>query len=118
MTVADNSLLLKSSAAQTASTTGAAVDFGGADLVDLVYRVSVTAVTGTGMTLDLTIKDSPTDGTYTTLVAFPQITAFGEYFATARSGDRYRKYVSVIAGTTPSFTYTIAVVPAGRYNNF
>jgi hypothetical protein len=118
MTVADNNLKLLASATKTASVTDATgVDFGSGDLLPTVYRAVVTAASASD-TLDIKIQESADNSTWNDLAVFDQITAVGVYYVTARSPKRYRRYYATIAGTDPSFTFQIDVVPAGEYLSY
>ena len=115
----DANLKLLASAAKTSTVSNATgVDFGGSDLQSLAYRLNVTVVSGTGMTLDVKIQESDNNSTWRGFAAFEQVNAVGTYYVSAKSDARYRRYYATIAGTTPSFTMAIDVVPAGRYDKF
>jgi len=118
MGVADENLILRTSAAGTSSVTGSGVDFSGADLLPTVYRLTVSAASGTSPTLDVKIQDSDNNSTWADLAHFNQMTAVGMDFITVRSNRRYRRYNATIAGTSPSFTFQIDAVPGGHYDNF
>lgn len=119
MGVADNNLILRASATSTSSVTNATgVDFSGADLLPTVYRLTVSAASGTSPTLDVKIQDSDDNSTWADLAHFNQMTAVGMDFITVRSNRRYRRYNATIAGTNPSFTFQIDAVPGGHYDNF
>jgi nitrate/nitrite transporter NarK len=97
------------SAARTATGTSSA--FATADTDHLTATLVVTAASGTTPTLDVTLETTA-DGTnyYTVPVTFPQQTGtttgvarvFGSLGATSR-------WKWTIGGTTPSFTFSIAV---------
>lgn len=94
------------SAARTASGNGAA--FNTNQATSLEGFLTVSAASGTTPTLDARLETSVDGGaTWTTVAAFTQITAAG-----ARNrvfgplGDLCR-WAWTIAGTTPSFTFTI-----------
>jgi len=115
----DTNLMLKASGALTETTTGSVVDFGNGDLNAMTYIMNVTSVSGSSPTMDVTIQEADTpDGTYRTVLSFPQVTAAGQYFISGRLDGRYRKYVSTLAGTSPSFTFSLGVDMAGRYNKY
>jgi hypothetical protein len=110
---------LKASGAETASTTGHALNTGN-ESGSLFVTVKVTAATGTTPTMTVVIEGSA-DGTNwftlgtvgangyaagTTATAPTNFTAA----ATVRAAFPAMQYVrsrSVIAGTTPSFTYSV-----------
>ena len=115
----DANLKLLASATKTSSVTNATgVDFDGRDLQPLVYRLSVTVVSGTSPTLDVKIQESDDNSSWRDFAAFKQMTAVGIELVTAKSDARYRRYYATLAGTTPSFTMAIDVVPGGRYDKF
>ena len=60
-------------------------------------------------TLDLKIQDGDSDPPTTDRVKLPQITAVGQYEAYFKTSKKYVRYVSTIAGTSPSFTYSLYV---------
>lgn len=73
------------------------------------FGLNVTAVSGTNPTMDCVINESnDTAANYQTVYAFQRITATGQYWTPMRriSGNRLQ-YVCTIAGTTPSFTFTL-----------
>ncbi len=111
-------LSLKTSGAETASTTGASVEIGDKSILNLV--VDVTAASGTTPTLVVVIEgsddgltwyelgrigsDGYRDGSVGTAPA--NFTAV----ATVRSSipaARFVRYRSIIGGTTPSFTFSV-----------
>ena len=73
------------------------------------FNVIVTAVSGTGPTMDVVVQESDDTGTnwYDTY-HFPRITATGQYRSPLIPlvGNRYR-YVRTITGTSPSFTNAV-----------
>lgn len=72
--------------------------------------VDVTAVSGTNPTMDVVIQETSDLGTnWYSVYEFPLITATGSYVSPVLplTGGRIR-YVQTIAGTTPSFTRSIA----------
>jgi hypothetical protein len=98
------------SAALTVTTTTAALTptFGNSFSV----VVSVTAVTGTTPTLDVSIEESDDSGTsWYKVFDFPRITATGVYRSPRlpQNGNR-RRYVQTVGGTTPSFTRSISAL--------
>lgn len=115
----DANLVLKASGAETTSKTNATgVDFGSGDGRVMGYVLVATAVTGTGPTLDAKIQESDNNSTWRDLCAFKQVTAAGVERVSAQSNARYRRYYSTIAGTTPSFTYSIYPELGGQYDEF
>lgn len=96
---------LAASAARTATGTGTAVELGDRTVGRLL--LNVTAASGTGPTLDVTIECSADGVTWYTSGTFAQKTAAG----TERKLfmlDRFVRARWTIAGTTPSFAFSIA----------
>jgi hypothetical protein len=96
------------SAARTTTGTSAAFSTGSAD--SLEGTLTVTAASGTTPTLDVTLETSIDGGTtYDTVGAFAQKTAAGaDGHVFGPLGDTCR-WRWTIAGTTPSFTFTVDV---------
>ena len=96
------------SAARTATGVGTAFDPANAD--SLEGFLTVTAASGTTPTLDVRLETSLDGGTtWSTVGAFAQITTTGtrnKVFGPV--GDSCR-WAWTIAGTTPSFTFSVAV---------
>jgi len=115
----DANLYLLASATKTTTVTNATgVDFDGADLQPLCYRLNVTVASGTGPTLDVKIQESDDNSSWRDFANFKQMTGVGIERVTAKSDARYRRYYATIGGTNPSFTMHINVVPAGRHTKF
>lgn len=95
------------SAARTASGAGATVDGLGVQST-LRVQLSVTAVAGTGPTLDVVLEDTIDGTNWHQLAAFPQRTAAGAVVlnVTTPFAGRVRARWTV-AGTTPSFTFSV-----------
>jgi hypothetical protein len=77
--------------------------------VSQYFSIVVSAVTGTTPTMDVTVQESPDNGTtWNNIFTFLQITAAGTYNSPviAQAGKQYR-YAQTVAGTTPSFTRAI-----------
>lgn len=117
--IARDDLSLKADGAETASTTGAAVEIG--DKAQAFIAVDVDVVSGTTPTLLVTIEGSHDNVTWFTLgrigtngydvgasaVAAPSnITATGT-FRGSFPAMRYMRSRSTIGGTTPSFDYSV-----------
>jgi hypothetical protein len=100
-------LEIKAPGAETASTIGPTKPVGLTGIVAVMLKV--TAVSGTSPTLDVTIQDGDSDPPTINRFAWPQITAVGDYPAYIRTAKSHVRYVSKIAGTKPSFTYSVAV---------
>ena len=115
----DTNLALKASGVLTTTTTESYVDFGSGDRAPLTYVLVVTVATGTGETLDCKIQECATSGgTYYDVLNFKQMTATGVEYVTGKLDGRYRKLVSTIAGTSPSFTISVYPVLGGHYEEY
>jgi len=105
---------LHTSAAETATVTGADVDT--EQLGSANFYLDVTAVTGTTPTLDVKIQEKdPVSGKYFDLFSFTQKTAISSERKSYGLGagellGKVIRYVATIAGTTPSFTFSLSMV--------
>jgi len=105
---------LHTSAAETATVTGADVDT--EQLGSANFYLDVTAVTGTTPTLDVKIQEKdPASGKYFDLVSFTQQTAISSERKSYGLGagellGKVIRYVATIGGTTPSFTFSLSMV--------
>ena len=105
---------LHTSAAETATVTGADVDT--EQLGSANFYLDVTAVTGTTPTLDVKIQEKdPVSGKYFDLFSFTQKTAISSERKSYGSGagellGKVIRYVATIGGTTPSFTFSLSRV--------
>jgi hypothetical protein len=100
----------------TATADGTARDNGSSTTNGGGAFLLVTSASGTTPTLDVVIKHSADDVTYTNLVTFTQATTgTSEYKAVAKGTtvNRYLKVSFTVGGTTPSFS---AIVGFGRIN--
>jgi hypothetical protein len=73
------------------------------------FNLGVTAVSGTGPTLDVVVQESDDTGNnWYDIYHFPRITATGQYRSPLipMTGNRVR-YVRTVGGTSPSFTMTV-----------
>jgi hypothetical protein len=80
-------------------------------------NIPVTAVTGTGPTLDVNVQESDdSGGNWFTVYSFPRITATGIYRSPKLPliGNRVR-YVQTVGGTSPSFTRAINRLQSSDY---
>lgn len=92
--------------ARTASENGSAVEFSARSIA---FYLSCTAASGTTPTLDVTIEEwDPVSGTWWTVVTFTQLTTTGTERKTLTdvAAERFRA-VATIAGTSPSFTFSV-----------
>jgi hypothetical protein len=98
---------LAASAARTANGAGAAVDVGTATAASLV--LAVTASGGTTPTLDVTIQTRHDAGdAWRTVGTFAQKTAAGSERKSFGPLDNEVRASWAIAGTTPTFTFSVA----------
>jgi len=115
----DTNLIMAAAAAVEADANGTTKDFGGPDVQARTYLLNCTLVSGTNPSLDVEIEESDDDSTWRNFLTFKRITAAGQQYVTGRSNARYRRAVFDIGGTnTPSFTCSVEVVAAGRYQQF
>ena len=72
------------------------------------FGVYVTAISGSGAAMDVTIQETMNGTDYYTIYQFERITATGQYYSPAikLSGSGIR-YVRTISGTTPSVTNSV-----------
>lgn len=107
-----NRVALQASSTQTASNNGAAVT-SLAQLKELLVFLSVTAVSGTSPTLNVTIQSSDDGGTTWYNLpngSFTQATvATTQALALTTFGDTIR-VSATIGGTSPSFTYKVTAI--------
>lgn len=82
-------------------------------LKEVTVQITVKVVSGTSPTLDVTLRESADDSTYVDNVKFPQITAVGVYFRKFTTRHEYTRLYYDVGGTSPSFTVTAGIVPAG-----
>lgn len=100
-----DALTLKASAAQTVSTVGATVAVGEHGVARLT--LAVTAATGTTPTLDVVVETSQDGTTWRSLGSFAQKTIVASERKSFSGCDHYIRYNATVAGTTPSFTYSV-----------
>jgi hypothetical protein len=97
-------------AAGARTTTGVGSTFNTEDAIGFSATLSITAATGTTPTLDLTLQESLDNGTtWNNVSSFPQKTTTGTHpktFGPLSPGSICR-WSWVIAGTTPSFNFSI-----------
>lgn len=97
---------LAASAARTATGSGTAQEIADRGAVRLL--LDVTAASGTTPTLDVTVETSYDGSTgWTSLGTFTQNTAVSSQRKNFSGADRFVRASWVIAGTTPSFTFSI-----------
>ena len=99
-------LTLIPSAVFTATGNGAAVDSAGAD--GGVFKLDVTAASGTTPTLDVKIQVLAFDGTtWLDVATFAQKTGVASEFKSVSLTGRKVRAIYTIGGTTPSFTFSV-----------
>jgi hypothetical protein len=97
------------SAARTTTGNGVAYETG--DRTEVRGLVlDVTAASGTTPTLDVSIQTSDDNSTWRTLASFSQKTTVSNQHLSVSGLDRYLRFSWVIAGTTPSFTFSVGVL--------
>jgi hypothetical protein len=100
------------SAARTATATSSVYDVGNVD--NLISYLSVTAASGTSPTLDVKAQDSPDGGTTWFDIAGTSHTqatgATSEVKSATRKFAPSIRFVATIAGTSPSFTFSLTFV--------
>jgi len=91
------------------TTTGNAIDVGGASGLDIY--MSATAVSGTSPTLDAVIWSSADGTVWISHTAFTQVTAAATELKSITSFGRYIRCVATIGGSsTPTVTFTLKAV--------
>ena len=99
-----NLMLIETTSAMTSDTNGSAVDFHGDDLYELNYRVVVGGtISGTTPAMVVKIQGSDDKSNWTDICTFPSITAAGEWNIKVRGKGKYRRAVTDLSGTSPSF---------------
>jgi hypothetical protein len=101
----------RASAALTSTATGASITAmtGSGVLPYCSLSLIVTAVSGTSPTLDVSIEYQENSGAaWTKIYDFPRITAAGTYRTPVLPlQGRFIRYVYTVAGTSPSFTFSV-----------
>ncbi|MEW6095366.1 MAG: hypothetical protein AB1567_02400 [bacterium] len=72
--------------------------------------LDITAASGTSPTLDVTIEYSPDGSRWFTHTSFSQKTTTGKDTLRISSLGAYMRIKYTIAGTTPSFTFSVDIV--------
>jgi uncharacterized protein (DUF983 family) len=88
-----------------ASKNGANIEVGKGSLFETF--IDVTAISGTGATLDIKFQESDDGTTFTDILSVPQFTAVGKKTEYIKSTKKYVRYVLTIAGTSPSVSLEI-----------
>ena len=94
------------SGARTVSGEGSSLDIG--NTRELIVTLDVSAASGTSPTLDVKLQHSPDGSLWSDLgTAFAQKTGVAREVKVFTQYHRYVKVVYTIAGTTPSFTFSV-----------
>ena len=102
--------ILEALAARTATGNSASLDNSASSAAGAGLYLQVTAASGSSPTLDIVVQHSADDSTFTTLATFTQATAIGAERKTASGTvNRYLRVAATVGGSSPSFTYTVAV---------
>jgi hypothetical protein len=103
----EDELTLMASAARTSSTTSDVYEVG--DKGTLRLDLDVTAVSGTAPTMHVQIETRKAygSGTWRVVDAFPIKTTTGSERRSMSGLDRFVRAVCTIAGTSPSFTFSL-----------
>jgi hypothetical protein len=96
------------SAARTTTFTSASITPSTGSMSE-AYQLDVTAVSGTNPTMDCTVYESGDSGTnFSAVYGFERVTTTGQFqIPMHRINGNRLQYSCVIAGTTPSFTFTL-----------
>jgi len=112
----DSNLLFSNAVAVTADGNSSAISVNKAPVRGVEVALIVTAVDGTSPTLDATIHES--DDNFSSdnqrIGTFPQITGIGRWFQRVRTKKAKMRLTYDVGGTSPSFTITAGIVPAGQ----
>ena len=97
---------LLASGARTVSGEGSSLDLG--NTRELIVTLDVSTASGTSPTLDVKLQHSPDGSLWSDLgTAFAQKTGVAREVKVFTQYHRYVKVVYTIAGTTPSFTFSV-----------
>ena len=79
---------------------------------DVLVLVHVTAASGTSPTLNVALEQSSDGVTWSAVTGsgIAQLIAAGNAIATASPSAQFVRVTSTVAGTTPSFTYSVSVM--------
>ena len=97
---------LLASGVRTVSGEGSSLDLG--NTRELIVTLDVSVASGTAPTLDVKLQHSPDESLWSDLgTAFAQKTGVAREVKVFTQYHRYVKTVYTIAGTTPSFTFSV-----------
>lgn len=104
---------IQTSANQTASGSSSSHEVPG--MTRFAYHLTVTGTPGgTSATLDVTIEDSPDGSNWASVGSFAQVTAAGTIaYRPVTPTSRYVRASWTLGGTTPDFTFSIALFAKG-----
>ena len=110
-----NTMFFDTTSAVTSTTSSSVIDFHGADLDELDYRIVVNGtVSGTSPKIVATlVTGDAANAVSTTETTLATITAAGEYHHKFRSRKRYRKVTLTVSGTSPSFGHVEVGIDSG-----
>lgn len=100
------SVMLVPAAARATAGTGGVIVTG--DRATLRLTLDVTAVSGTGPSLTVTIEHSSDGATWSAHSSFAAVTAVGTARKVFSGLDRYVRTTWAISGITPSFTFVVS----------
>ena len=107
-------MLIETTSAMTSDTTGDAVDFHGDDLYELNYRAVVGGtISGTSPEMVIKIQGSDDKSNWHDICVFPTFEGKGEQNIKCRGKGRWRRAVTDLSGTSPSFGSVIVGVSTG-----
>lgn len=105
----DSNAVLKASSTETASANGTGLQVNGTAVRGMTAIMNVTAASGTTPTLDVVVQHSDDNSTFTDLATFDQVSDEGISQVRFATDKQYIRTASTIAGTSPSFTYSVDV---------
>lgn len=79
-------------------------------LLNARFLLSVTAVSGTSPTLDITIEGKTRAGNYVTIATFAQVTTANSQSVNVERISQNYRLSWVVGGTTPNFTFEIDAI--------
>jgi hypothetical protein len=100
-----DSILTYVESAVTATKNGGNIDIGPTGIVEAF--VDVSAHTGGDTTLDVKFQESDDGSAFNDILEVPTFLAVGDDTAYFRTDKKYVRYVATVAGTSPSFDFTI-----------
>jgi hypothetical protein len=100
-----DSSLTFNEAGVTASKNGANIDVGPTGLVEV--NIDVTKHSAGDTSLDIKLQESDDGSAFNDILKAPTFLAVGEDTVNFQTEKRYIRYVATVAGTSPSFDFTI-----------